>query len=248
MIYHYHKISETDLSGILQSFFRGLKLDISVISYLVLLPFILWIVKNFYPKKYLDKIALYYQYLLIIISSLLSTANIRIYEDWGTLLNYRSLSYLIHPKEVAASLNLLETAIFMILFAFISITGIILFRKLVGKEITPSTLKLPFKLSLISITPLALFIGLRGGIQQIPINESTAYFSKFQIHNHIATNNIWYLVNNVIKSIESKENPYVYFEDAKAKSIVSELYKTKNDSKNSCFQEIQGGCHFFWMC
>ena len=230
VIYHYRKIIETDPGGILQSFFSGLKLDISIISYLVLLPFILWIVRNFYTNNFLDKIALYYHYVLIVVLSLLGTANIRIYGDWGTLLNYRALSYLTHPKEVAASLNFMETTAFMVLSAFICLMGIVLFRKLTGKKITLSTLKLPLKFSLICIVPLALFIGLRGGMQTIPINESAAYFSKFQIHNHIATNNIWYLVNNTIKSLESKENSYVYFEDAKAKSIVSELYKTGNDS------------------
>ena len=113
------------------------------------------------------------------------------------------------------------------LLLFISFSNWI-FIKIIGKKITVSNLNIPLKIIYLTTLPILMFIGMRGGVQQIPINESAAYFSRFQIHNHIATNPVWFLIKSIERSNNYLHNPYHFMEDENAKKIVNKLYEIKN--------------------
>ncbi|MBK7965920.1 MAG: sulfatase-like hydrolase/transferase [Bacteroidetes bacterium] len=66
-------------------------------------------------------------------------------------------------------------------------------------------------------------ICIRGGLQEIPINESAASYSEVLPLNHAATNPAWYLLNNISKSGLNKKNPYVFFPDSIATQHFNQL-------------------------
>ena len=71
---------------------------------------------------------------------------------------------------------------------------------------------------LVSAALLALAI--RGGWQLIPVNESSAYFSSRNVLNHVATNTIWHLGNNLSKTAMDDTNPFKQMSDDECLAVV----------------------------
>ena len=69
----------------------------------------------------------------------------------------------------------------------------------------------------------------------IPINESAAYFSNRNVLNHVATNPIWHLVNNLSSSALNEHNPFEKMKDEEAMVIQHALF---NSSKGTITQVI----------
>jgi hypothetical protein len=66
---------------------------------------------------------------------------------------------------------------------------------------------------------------MRGGWQQIPINQSDVYFSEKLYANHAAVNVPWNVIYAFTKSDLNERNPYQYLPETEAQKIVAQLYK-----------------------
>jgi len=76
-----------------------------------------------------------------------------------------------------------------------------------------------------------IFIGIRGGVSQVPISQSASYFSKHQLLNDAAVNPEWNLLCTTIKfSRLNNVNPFVRMDEKEAEKLVKELYTIKQDS------------------
>jgi hypothetical protein len=76
-----------------------------------------------------------------------------------------------------------------------------------------------------------LLLGIRGGWQQIPMQESDCYFSKEQKINDVTVNTFWNFNASVVRSIANKtSNPYRYLSDRELKlvmqSTILKFYRT----------------------
>ncbi|MCX6296940.1 MAG: LTA synthase family protein [Bacteroidetes bacterium] len=163
----------------------------------------------------------------IIFVSLLSIANIKIFREWGTLLNSRALKYMLYPKEALTFISFWQVTSLISLFIFFSFIGIVFYNKFIKNN--PSTNKNSKKLVIeLLIIPVFLFTAARGGIQLSPINESSSYYSNIQVNNMIATNNIWYLAHSIIEAGDER-NPYAYSDIKNAKKITAGLFKTSSE-------------------
>jgi phosphoglycerol transferase MdoB-like AlkP superfamily enzyme len=213
-----------DNSQSLQTFVHGFRLDLSAIFYILLIPLLIKSTELFIRKKwFLPAINIYHGIILGIVV-LVCSGNMVVYEHWGTMINNRAISFLTDPTEVFAS----ATYRLIILGSVALIASYVLLLLLYIKIINPrtSTDRIPVRSKYVSLfIALVIFvIGMRGGLQQIPINESAAYFSKHRAINHIATNSFWHLISNLKQSSLSSENPYVFMEQAKASKIVDGLF------------------------
>jgi phosphoglycerol transferase MdoB-like AlkP superfamily enzyme len=80
------------------------------------------------------------------------------------------------------------------------------------------------------VSPL-LPIGVRGGLQQISINQSESYFSKHDILNLAAVNSGWNLAHSVIANYKAmNKNPFHYYPDKVVLNEVKKIYITPCDS------------------
>jgi len=202
----------------------GWRLDVSAIAYLSLLPVIVLLFYSIKPFAKISGILNGYYLMLIPVTTIIQAGNIAIFNYWGVLLNNRAISYLTNPVEILASLNGVQTFI-MSLALIAGFTGIFFFYK---RFLKPAILQLPQQkrhtISVIGALIILTVIGLRGGVQQIPINESTAYYSKENRLNQIATNSLWHLANNIHQSSLTESNPYHFVDDAIATSVVDSLF------------------------
>lgn len=218
-------------SEILLSFVNGFQLDLATTCYFMMFPFAVHLVTIFYSAPIMSRInQIYHGFLIIAYSSLISS-ELGIYAEWKTKINYKALLYLQNPSEVLNTAQTTQILGFSLLTLLLSLFGIWSYNKFFHSKLirihTPPVLSLLFFI----IMPPLLVLGARGGIQEIPINQSQSFYSKHAILNTAATNSVFNLYISFHENKKSlNENPFKEMEDAKAKQIVAEIYKTSQDS------------------
>ncbi len=224
LCYYLEKASSLSFLTKLKTFYHGLKLDFSFAAYLSTIPFLLILFSIFVPRKIINAIIKPYTFLLIFIINLLMIIDIVLYKSWGVRIDATLLNYANTPKIMLASVS--GTLLFFGILIWIVLSLLICFC--FNKALNFSFSKLE-KGKLWEIPIFFLLIGfliipVRGGFQNIPINQSNVYFSKQMFANHVAVNFIWNFTNTLTHKTGNK-NPYKNFNPETAKKIIN---KTKN--------------------
>lgn len=218
---------DESFSGWPQVFSAGFRLDFSAACYLSALPFLGWLIAiHFPPATYFLRFILFIELLLL---SIIIPVNTGIYRAWGTLLNRRAVTFIADPGAIIASLSFIELTggliIIILLFAFLWLS----MKKMVLAYFQRNDNKLSETL-IAFICLLILPLGMRGGFQQIPVNESAASFSNNSRLNSAAMNPAWYLMNNLVKTGIHQENPFQTLPPETCNQIVRELLNIPPDT------------------
>lgn len=227
IIYHNDLLPDGHLANTFLALFAGWRLDLSTACYLITIPFLLWVLQQFVRHRWVHRINHIYNILLILTVSLINMSNIRIYGEWNTMLNARALQYLSNPQEVLSFASTGSIIIGILVWLITAAAGVFIYRSLVTGFSFPVE-KMWARIALAVIFPVLLFIGLRGGIQLTPVNESAAYYSTHIINNKIATNSVWYLIHSLLEA-GSQENPYAVMDSKAAASRTGRLLEWKDD-------------------
>lgn len=196
ILYHHAKIPDGEHSETSLSFIYALRLDLATTSALIFIPFLLWAFQQFYKSRLIHRINMGYNIFLIIAVSTLSIFNIKIYGEYGTLLNTEDLAYLLYPKEAVTFLSVWSLLLLLSASAFFAYMGIKAYRRNITNFSHPIENKRIRMLQII-LVPVLLFLVLRGGTQQAPISDQDSHYSTLNINNDIATNNIWFLGHSI---------------------------------------------------
>lgn len=226
LLYHAKLTASLNGADIVNTFLYGFRMDLSFASYICIFPFLLFFIKTVSPRVSVQKTIKVYTYILIIVLSFITVADLELYNAWGFRMDATPLQYFKNPKEMGATVSsapvfilLLVFALFTVLFLFIYNRFFHFFAKFPVKHFY---LLQPL-LSLILIA--VLFIPIRGGIQKIPMNISDVYFSSTPYANHAAINLPWNVMFSLLNS-HNEKNPFDYFTPEKAQALVEELYDT----------------------
>lgn len=229
-VYHFDKIKSDTFNDYILLFIKGIRLDLSMIGYFLLIPILLLIPNLFISnKKILNKIIQIYSLILLSIVLILGIIDLNIYSEWGTKINSRAIEFLIlSPGEAMASSasSPLLSSLIIIVIQFIACYYV--FKKNIRLEYHKENI-----ITQILIIPIIAFISvmmLRGGLQLAPINQSAVYFSNKNSVNHAALNTEWNLMHSVIENHFSTDNPYIFMDDKEAQQIVDSLYSINNIS------------------
>lgn len=217
-------------SQVMLSFWHALPLDISTASYVVSISFILLLLYMTTGKKQFRTFERAISILFIYLFSLIHAAELGLYGEWNTKLSYKALGYLTNPEEV---FNSFSTIFFLILVGvwFVqSWFGVVFYRRSVLPMDPPDKRSLSAVYTLVFM-PVLLFLGIRGGIREIPISISASYFSAHQVLNLAATNSGYNLMVSTLDSSRiGRVNPFTYMSADQAKEIVTRLHQTDCDS------------------
>jgi phosphoglycerol transferase MdoB-like AlkP superfamily enzyme len=143
------------------------------------------------------------------------------YYYWGQKTNLGFTQFL---GEENAGLFSLETPTFVVTFLFI-LLGIYGFSRR-GANL----FHLPEKGSIWTATALLIisFVMIRGGVSNVPINISSAYFSKNNALNNAAVNPAWSFLATELE--RDKHAPLKFFEQKEqAENILSQINSSKDD-------------------
>ena len=224
-------LDEIPFSEVLSAFWHALALDISTACYLLVISYIFLMIHQLTSFKMAVKLDYFFALIILLVYALISTAELGLYSEWKTKLSYKALSYLNNPSEV---FNSISTTVFMLLVVFWLLQSLLpfyVYRKFVASENQHNS---PVKVNAwwtILFVPLLLFIGLRGGLSEIPITTSTSYFSKHQILNLAAVNSGNNMLVSVINTLSLDDtNPFVTLPDEEARRIVAQLHQVEGDS------------------
>ncbi|NEM98847.1 LTA synthase family protein [Pontibacter burrus] len=224
LLYHADNSAELTIAELAGTFWYGSKLDLSFASYLSAIPFILAFVGYLWKRFPAAGIIRWYTFVLLGILSVILAADLELYSYWGFRIDATPLQYLNTPAEMAASAG--SAPLFLLSFVALALTGVfVLVYKLFFDLTKFRTLHFSWLAAGLAFFMIALLIlPMRGGIQQIPINQSIAYFSDRPFTNHASLNMSWNLMHSMLKYGETSENPYLYLPADSAEQKVQQLY------------------------
>ena len=211
--------------------FHGLPLDLSMASYLTVVPILLALVSIWWPKKILRIICRWWLIAAAVLVAASFLLNVVLYEYWGFPLDSTPFFYFFSsPKDALASAGMIQIVIGFTFLLFLSLLlyfgaawafGLRCFCK--GKRMmTASQL-----LSTGGYIVLAglLFICMRGGLTVSSMNTGAAYFSQHPALNHAAVNPFFSLMESFAHQ-EDFEHQYRFMDDQKASRLFAEMTKT----------------------
>lgn len=225
MLYNMGMADGAPFLSCLASLWHGLRLDITMACYLIILPVVVVLVSYFFHKFPLRKVLMPYYILVAIVLALIFVADTVLYSFWGAKLDANDLIYAAKPKDMLASLPLWGT-----LLAFLAV-GLLAFhytRRL--RHATPATLPpCPNKLPMLFYILLGglVFLGMRGGISESTANPSYAYFSQHPFCNHAALNPTFNIFHSLFK-VQDLAKEYDRLPEAEVDSILGDAYTTDN--------------------
>lgn len=234
LMYYVEKASELGFLNLLKTFVYGIQLDASFTAYLCVIPFVLITFFVWLDFKKIAKIIQIYSMSVLFIINAFLLVDAGLYQAWGVRLDTSILPYFNTPKLMFASVNSFQifTGIFFgltISFVFVKIYAVLVHQK--SKKIKLGKL---IQIPIYLFFTACLVIPVRGGFQNVPVNQSNVYFSSNMFANHAAVNFIWNFFNTLTHKTDGT-NPYKYFDDDVAKNII---YQSKNSLEKATIDSI----------
>jgi len=223
--------SGATFTEVISAFWYAIPLDIAIISFFMAISWLLLSVQTFYNRSFIDKIHQWFYYILIAINTMIVVGDIGVYPEWKMKLNFKAIQYLSRPEEVLESnpvyKSVFELALIFGLSAFsIWVFNRFFFQKLYGKK-----QGLLAKIFFIFLLSGFIFLGMRGGTQEIPISQSQSYYSQKDVLNDLAVNATWNLAFSVLHTMEiSDKNIFEAYPREEAEAIVKSLHIVEKDT------------------
>jgi len=231
VLYNFNFLKDIPFLEIPGVFWHSLLLDLSAICYVMVLPFFLLIIKSFFSSQWIEIANKTYVFIVLVLLVVITTVEAGIYSEWNTKLHYKALQYLMHPGEIMSSAQTWQVVVVSLLIILQAALYYFIYLKIFFFRITPAKKNYLFSSAFIILVPGLLFLGMRGGIQQIPINQSQSFFSKYSILNWASVNSLWNLGNSIADNYSMMdENPFWYYQEAEACATVHEMFENQGDS------------------
>ena len=205
-------------------------MDFSVIAYILLPALILTGIFLIHPMKWIIKTEYYYMFFILSIFCLILPANILLYHYWGSLINFRALSYIKDFSEISSSFTILQLIVLLALLTIFIFTVLYCFKKYAFHFLQP-VVETPIKKTIHWL--LMVFISiimLRGGLQMLPMNESLVSISDNNFVNQTAVNPAWHLANDIYRAGLFSGNPFETTPQEAAEEKVKNLFSCDADS------------------
>lgn len=216
---------------VIKGFWFALRLDAATASYIMVIPAVLTVIQSVSRFGVFQVLNKSYSLLMIIVYSLIATAEIGIYDEWKTKMNPKALNYLNHPGEIYASAPTFTFIVLLALLAVQTAAGFYAYNRFFFTDLRGYRGRYIPAILLVFLFPAILFMGMRGGIQEIPITQSQSYYSKHNILNLAATNsgfNFLHGMNEYRKNFNA--NPYLFMDHKRAAERVEEMHTTATDT------------------
>jgi phosphoglycerol transferase MdoB-like AlkP superfamily enzyme len=232
IFYHADKIFTNSWSDILMLFVHALRLDLSATAYIMGIPVLLMFLQSLIGLNLFNYIIRYYFYIIIAYISIITGAELQLYSEWGAKLNYKAIKYLSNPDEVINTAGVKTTVVALFFIVFQASIGILFFNKYIYTHLQKLDKNWIFPFPYLLISAFLVAIGLRGGLQQIPINQSECYYSKSNDLNVAATNSFWNFMNSIYQnmSIDTDKNPYQFYTDDEAQKTLKGMFEVSKDT------------------
>ena len=198
-----------DFSSVTSLFFNGLRIDLSTLGYLLILPAILhpWLIKSKFSEAWQKILSvLFFVIFIAVIFFELSTP--AFINEYGFRPNRLFIEYLAYPDEVMQMLVNGHLLTIVLVFSCVCVFSYVV-RKVLNKYIFLNEVNLTVNTVSVLASFLLLFVMLalcaRGTLGHRPINPSLVYFSTDPLVNSLTLNSI-YSVAHAYKQFGDEKN------------------------------------------
>lgn len=230
IIYHFDKFETSSFFDYLAILMHGLKLDLSMASYIMFFPTLIFILFSGFKNKIEMPVIFGFSLIILTIVTILHLVDLELYDYWRFRLDDEFLSYMEHPKEMLANMQwyhyiFLLVILFAVNYFFIKVVyaKLLYFNIKIAKRSWTSIV-------VFIILFMALIVPMRGGLGVAPINIGSVYFHKEIIVNHATINPVWSLLFSYTEK-DKLNYSFTFFEEDKETELLSEWYSIKNDGK-----------------
>lgn len=232
MTYHADKIFSNPISEILGLFTHSLRLDLSAVSYIMGIPVILMFLQSLINWNGWNYIIKGYFIIIFIYISIITSSELELYSEWGSKLNIKAIRHLAHPEEVFQTASVGVTIISLLLIILQTWAGIYMMNRFGYRKLEQLQRNWFFPLPYLISGAFLVAVGLRGGLQQIPVNQSECYYSASNDLNVAATNSFWNFMNSIYQNLtlDADKNPYQIYTDAEAQATLKAMFTPAKDT------------------
>lgn len=182
-----------------QVWWHGLTMDISTAGYVTALPLLLALVSVWWRNLPLRWVLWPYLTVVAVLLAVIIGGDTVLYEFWKFKLNAAIFGYMQNPEGATSSVSPL--------FIITRVGGILLLAVLAGWLLLrrtpvhfPAVHRRLVHTVLLVLCGGALFVGIRGGVQQGVMNVGVAYYSPSLFLNHAAVNPAFSLLSSLSKT------------------------------------------------
>jgi phosphoglycerol transferase MdoB-like AlkP superfamily enzyme len=219
--FFYRETTRLPLTVIGGTFRHGLPLDLAAAAYLSLIPFILIALTAFAPAtRVVSRLLLLWTLIATALLALLAAADLGIFREWGRHIDAGVLQYLAHPRESWAAAGGGPRWIMLLLFLLLAGGFAALAVGMIRSRVRNLPPVSPWPALPLAGCALLLVVPARGGFQQIPINQSSAYFSPAPFANQAAINVGWNFFDSWHRGLNRRDNPYRILSMDSARAVV----------------------------
>ena len=229
IVYNTDELTGVPFFEIIQSFFEALYVDISMACYFTAIPFLGYVAFSITGKQFFLSFNKWFSRLLLFIVSAITITELPLYDEWSHKLTYKALWFLKQPEEVFNTASVFQLIGGLIGIVLLTAAGWLLFNKIVPKAILPKRVRWLTAIIFFLIGTPLVAIGIRGGLQPIPVQVSDAYFSHHNFLNEAAANSTFHLLSNVMQNLEAYK-PYTFYSRETVDSIITELHSVEKDT------------------
>lgn len=223
-------------SDVIQAFVMGIRFDIVISGYILLVPFVLISIISFItspPHRFVTTIK-WFIILLFSVAFMVCAADLPYFNQFFTRFNIMAFAWIDNPLFVLGMIiqeprYWISSVPFVICcFIFYKVTNLF-FKNHITQ--TPLTFK---NISLSILFAGLIFLGIRGRLdEKTPINVGTAYFSENAFLNQLGLNPNFTLIRSYIESKRDENKPIQLIPDTEALDFVKQqLHIQSNDSVN----------------
>jgi len=219
------------LPDIAAAFFMGIRFDLVISGYLLLLPFIILTFLSVFnsQNKVSYKIVFYFVFLFFTISFFICAIDIPYFNQFFSRFTISAFQWLDSPVFVFKMI-MEEPRYWMYILPFIVVT-VLYYRWL--KRIFDKSVKLPLTPRNILVTALVsivflgiMLVGIRGRIaMKAPIKVGTAYVTDNAFLNQLGLNPVFTLMQSYLENLDNRNEVINLMDDQQAISIVQQYLK-----------------------
>ncbi len=198
----FKKTQFASLKLLFVSSYHGFLLDLSMLCYPLLWILFCYILFQIFNRNWILKLTLPIVVLMVISSVVIAFSDAELYHVWGTKNNSQSVQYLRSPKEAFASASAGTWAVVIPFTLIFGSLAAYYYYRLISKNWKQVNANRRGKIILAIPAFVLAGIGLRGGLQTIPISQSRVYYSQNTFENYTAVNSTWNFLYYVFNKSE----------------------------------------------
>lgn len=216
LVFAWRSIQGVPLPHVLQAHWEALPMDLSAMGYLLALPTLLMAIAWITQRKGWATAARALTVVFLCVAALINVVDIGLFEAWGTKLVHKAISYMRYPEEAAGVVR----PLYALGCIGLAVGQVVLFLWLLRKvPFTPPVKVAKGAAWVSSVVAVALcVVSARGGAQDLPIDKSWSYYSRYPALNLAAVNGVWNGVELAVHPAQIERSPYAFMPEAEAEA------------------------------